>query len=117
LGFLARFGRRWRLRLAWAALVLPAGWLVTAVTTFALRTFGISSFTVTLAIAMLGLLLRRLGRPLKLPKRLAQRFDFPLVRVLLNLQVIEHFPDLFHVQQYVVELLDDAEHFHGSLLQ
>lgn len=54
--------------------------------TFALQTFGVSSFAVALAIPMW--LLLRLGWPLKLPKRLAERFDFPLVRVLLNLQAL-----------------------------
>ncbi len=57
------------------------------------------------------------GRILELAERVAQALNFLLVGPLLDFDVIEHFQDLLHVTQHIIEPLDNAKHFLGSLLQ
>jgi uncharacterized membrane protein len=59
----------------------------------------------------LRLLLSGLGRILELAERIAQGLDLLLVGMFLDLSVIEHFRDLLHVTQHVIELIDNGQHF------
>ena len=47
----------------------------------------------------------------KLTECIAEGLDLLLVGVLLDLDVVEHFRNVLHVTQHVIELLDNGEDF------